>query len=52
MTEQEIPEVDRIKEFIPTIEKRAKISMNDYLGKGVLTPLKTKKYWFGGSYFG
>ncbi len=42
MTEQKIPEVARINEFIPTIEKRAKISVKDYLGKGALTPLQTK----------
>jgi hypothetical protein len=45
LTEQEIPEVARIKEFIPTIEKRAKISVKDHLGKQPLTsPLQTKTY--------
>ncbi len=39
LTEQKIPEVSRVKEFIPTIEKRAKISVNDHLGKQPLTSL-------------
>ncbi len=42
----------RIKDFIPTIEKRAKISMNDFLGKGALTRIKTKKGTLGGKYYG
>ena len=42
LTDQKIPEVERINDFIPTIEKRAKISMNDYLGKGELTSPQTK----------
>ena len=43
VTVQKIPEVARIKEFIPKVEKRAKISVNDHLGKGDLTsPLQTK----------
>jgi hypothetical protein len=43
VSDQKIPEVARIKEFIPTIEKRAKISLNDYLGKQPLTsPLQTE----------
>ncbi len=43
LTDQKIPEVARIKEFIPTIEKRAKISVSDHLGKQPLTsPLQTK----------
>ncbi len=42
LTDQKIPEVARFKEFIPTIEKRAKISVNEYLGKQPLTsPLQT-----------
>ncbi len=42
LTDQKIPKVARIKAFIPTIEKRAKISVNEYLGKQPLTsPLKT-----------
>jgi hypothetical protein len=42
MTDQKIPEVARIKEFIHIIEKRAKISVNDYLGRDALhTPLNT-----------
>jgi hypothetical protein len=44
LTDQKIPEVARIKDFIPTIEKRAKISFNAHLGKGALKPLKTKTY--------
>ncbi len=43
LTDQKIPELARIKEFIPTVEKRAKISVNNYLGFGALhTPLNTK----------
>ncbi len=42
LADQKIPEVARIKEFITTVEKRAKISVNDYLGFGALhTPLNT-----------
>jgi hypothetical protein len=59
MTEQEIPEVARIKEFIPTIEKRVKIgfwgkriNLHDYLGKGALTLLQTKKNSWGTKYYG
>jgi hypothetical protein len=45
MTDQKILEVARIKDFIPIIEKRAKISMNDFLGKQPLTsPLKAITY--------
>ncbi len=45
MTDQKIPEVARLKELIPTSEKRAKISVNDHLGKQPLTlPLQTKTY--------
>ncbi len=51
MTDQKIPEVARIQEFIPTIEKRAKISMHDHLGKQPLTSLKTKTYLFS-KYYG
>jgi hypothetical protein len=42
MTDQKIPEVARIKEYISIIEKRAKISVNDHLGKAIPTPLQTK----------
>ncbi len=43
LTDQKIPEVARVKEFIATVEKRAKISVNDHLGKQPLTsPLQTK----------
>ncbi len=42
MNEQKIPEVARINELIPTVEKRAKISVKDHLGKQPLTPLQTK----------
>ena len=41
LTDQKIPEVARINDLIPTIEKRAKISFYDYLGKQPLTSLKT-----------
>lgn len=52
MTDQQIPEVKRIKELIPTIESRAKIRVWDYLGKGALyTPLNTITYT-DGKYFG
>ncbi len=52
MTDQKIPEVARIQEFIPTIEKRAKISVNDHLGKQPLTlPLLSKTY-HRGKYYG
>ncbi len=52
MTDQKIPEVARIKEFITTIEKRAKISVSDHLGKQPLTsPLQTKIYK-GSKYYG
>ncbi len=54
LTDKKIPEVARIEEFIPTIEKRVKIgfwgkriSVHDYLGKGALTPLQTKPGDFG-----
>jgi hypothetical protein len=49
LTDQKIPEVARIEEFIPIIEKRAKIgfwgkkiNVYDYLGKHQLKPLQTK----------
>ena len=42
MTDQKIPKVARIKEFIPTIEKRAHMWLNDFLGKDTLhTPIQT-----------
>jgi hypothetical protein len=42
MTRQKIRDVARIKELLPTVEKRAKISVNDHLGKGtLLTPIQT-----------
>jgi hypothetical protein len=44
LTDQKIPEVARINDLIPTIEKRAKISLKDFLGKGALKPLKTKTF--------
>ncbi len=52
MTDQKIPEVARIKEFNPTVEKRANIKVHDYLGFGAIhTPLQTKTYWWG-KYYG
>jgi hypothetical protein len=40
-----VHDVEKIKEQIPIIEKRAGISVNDYLGFGRLTsPIKTKLY--------
>jgi hypothetical protein len=43
MTDREIPEVEKIKETIGIIEKRAKISVKDYLGFDRLTtPIKTE----------
>ncbi len=50
MTDNKIAEVARIKEIIPTIEERAKISLNDFLGKQPLTPLQTITFSFGGYY--
>ncbi len=39
----ECPDLDRVLKDVDTVEKRAKISLNDYLGKQPLTsPLKTK----------
>ncbi len=51
MTDQKIPEVARINDFIPTIEKRSKISLNDHLGKAIPTPIQTKTDWIG-KYYG
>ncbi len=43
MADQEIPELEQIKEHIATVQKRANIRVKDYLGFGALhTPLKTK----------
>ncbi len=59
LTDQKIPGVARIEEFIPTIEKRVKIgfwdkkiNVYDYLGKGTLTKLQTKPGDFGRNYYG
>ncbi len=52
MTGQKIPEVARIKEFVPTIEKRAKISVSDHLGKQPLTSLHQAKTESYGKYYG
>ena len=52
MTDQKIPEVARIKDFIPTIEKRAKISLEYFLGKQPLTSLQAKPGGFGRKYYG
>ncbi len=59
LTDQKIPGLARIEEFIPTIEKRAKIgfwgkkiNVYDYLGKQSLTRLQTKTGDFGRKYFG
>ncbi len=39
------PDLDRVLKEFDTVEKRAKISLNDYLGKQPLTsPLQTKPY--------
>ena len=51
MTDQKIPEVARINDLIPTIEKRAKIIVKDHLGKGALRPLKTMTDSWG-KYYG
>ncbi len=46
LVDQKIPELEKVKERIATVEKRAKISMNDYLGLGalhtLLSPLQTE----------
>ncbi len=34
------------------VEKRARISVKDYLGKGALTPLQTKTDTMGDKYYG
>ncbi len=53
MTDQKIPEVAIINDLIPTIEKRAKISVSDHLGKQPLTsPLQTKTFSNGNKYYG
>ncbi len=44
VTDQKIPEVARIQELIPTIEKRAKISLNIHLGKAIPTLIQTKTF--------
>ena len=52
LIDQEIPEVARIYDLIPTVEMRAKISLNKYLGKPILTPLQSKTYSNGSKYYG
>jgi hypothetical protein len=52
LTDQKIPEVARIKEFIPTIEKRAKISVNEFIGKQSLTSPLQKKTYSNSKYYG
>jgi hypothetical protein len=52
MTDQKIPEAERIKELIPTVEKRTNIVVNDFLGKHPLTsPIKTITY-YDNNYYG
>jgi hypothetical protein len=42
LTDQKIHEADRIEDFVPIVEKRAHISLNDYLGKQSLQlPIQT-----------
>jgi hypothetical protein len=43
LVDQKIPELEKVRETIATVEKRANISVHDYLGGGALhTPLNTK----------
>ncbi len=45
MADQQIPELEEVREGIATIEKRANIKVKDYLGGGALhTPLQTITY--------
>jgi hypothetical protein len=52
MTDQKIPEMARIEYFMPTIEKRARISGKKYLGNDIPTPLQTKTNEKGYKYIG
>ena len=42
MADQKIAEIEEVKEWIATVEQRAKINVKDYLGFGAIdTPIKT-----------